>query len=168
VKKWTEGWVHLSMRGALRNAGFDLIAGEFPGGSDHELYPLNVTDPALARDGSPDPRRHSSGELIPDIVALKGRTLIVGEAKVHFDVPDRDKLMYLLTERKDHFKLAIEKFATERRRKDLMPVDTLHIIPVLIFTDVRKSPAPALGVSHLILSSDGTVRCDGPLKGYFN
>jgi len=59
--KWTEGHIHLAMRQILIAQGWSLIAGELPGGSDHDLYPLNVVDPALARDRSPDPRRHSLG-----------------------------------------------------------------------------------------------------------
>ena len=80
--KWTEGHIHVVMRDVLRQKGWTLVAGEFPGGSDHELYPLNVVDPVVARDASPDPRRHSLGELIPDLVALRGANLFVGEAKV--------------------------------------------------------------------------------------
>ena len=74
--KWTEGEVHRAMRHHLKASGWSLIAGEYPGGSDHELYPLNIVDPAVARDRSPDPRRHSKGELIPDLVALRSGMLI--------------------------------------------------------------------------------------------
>jgi len=56
---WTEGHVHVAMRRVPRGQGWLLVAGEFPGGSDHELYPPNVVDPMVAKDDSPDPRRHS-------------------------------------------------------------------------------------------------------------
>ena len=92
--RWSEGLIHLSMRAFLTRQGWQLIAGEYPGGSDHQLYPLNVVDPALARDESPDPRRHSLGELIPDLVALRKRDLFIGEAKLGHDDGDRAKLVF--------------------------------------------------------------------------
>ena len=87
------------MRQVLKGLGWSLIAGEYPGGSNHELYPLNVVDPVVARDRSPDPRRHSFGELIPDLVALLGRELLIGEAKVKYDDGDRQKLEELIGEK---------------------------------------------------------------------
>jgi hypothetical protein len=163
MKKWTEGLVHLAMRKAFRNAEFKLIAGEFPGGSDHELYPLNVTDPVLARDQSPDPRRHSTGELIPDIVALKRRWLVLGEAKVHYNDPDRIKLGRLVTERKRDLDVALAKFSAERNYPELMPISTLVLLPVLIFTTVRGAPALPDGFSYMRLASHSEVIYQGPL-----
>ena len=43
--KWNEGRIHVAMRTILAEEGWDLIAGEYPGGSNHDLYPLNVVDP---------------------------------------------------------------------------------------------------------------------------
>ena len=117
--KWTEGYVHLAMRNVLRHKNWTLIAGEYPGGSDHELSPLNITDPRVARDNSPDPRRHSLGELIPDLVALKGRLLFIAEAKVSYNLPDLLKLEYIVTERKDDLLLALNKFAVEKKKRYL-------------------------------------------------
>jgi len=168
TKIWTEGRVHLAMRKSLRKSGFTLIAGEFPGGSDHELYPLNVTDPVVARDRSPDPRRHSAGELIPDIVALKVRALIIGEAKVHYDEPDREKLARLVTERVEHLKQAIEKFAYDRKRAELLPFETLKLLPTLIFTDQRPAPAPEYGFSHVVIGQDGAARFLGLIQECLN
>jgi hypothetical protein len=151
------------MRRCLREAGFSLIAGEYPGGSDHELYPLNITDPAVARDNSPDPRRHSTGELIPDIVALRGRALLIGEAKVHYNLPDQIKLGQLVFERRQHLKLALEDFAQRRRLKELLPFDTLCLLPTLIFTTERQAPAPAAGFSHFKLDRGGNWTAEGAL-----
>lgn len=68
--RWTEGHIHIVMRKFLKSNHWLLIAGDYPGGSDHELFPLNVVDPAVARDHSPDPSRHSLGKIVPDLVAL--------------------------------------------------------------------------------------------------
>ena len=140
--KWTEGEVHVAMRRLLRGAGWQLIAGEFPGGSDHELYPLNVVDPRVARDASPDPRRHSLGELIPDLVALRGRDLAVLEAKVRYDDNDRVKLETLLTARRADLLVSLARFAADRRVPQLLPIETLVIHPVLAFAAKDAPPAP--------------------------
>lgn len=163
MTRWTEGRVHLAMRKGLRNVGFTLVAGEYPGGSDHELYPLNITNPIVARDNSPDPRRHSAGELIPDIVALKGRFLVIGEAKVHYNLPDREKLSYLLGARLEDLVLALTKFAEDRRRPDLLPTSSLTLLPTLIFTNQRAGPTPADGFSHMIIQQDGTPVFSGTI-----
>jgi hypothetical protein len=147
--KWTEGHVHVAMRRILRDRGWLLIAGEYPGGSDHELYPLNVVDPALARDLSPDPRRHSLGEIIPDLVALKGRRLILAEAKVSFDLDDQIKLQKLLSERRPDLLSALRKFATDRRVSALLPIETIEFHPTLVFTGFSNTPPPPPGFTFL-------------------
>ncbi len=164
MKRWTEGYVHIKMRDALRTAGFQLIAGEYPGGSDHELYPLNVTDPTVARDGSPDPRRHSAGELIPDIVALHDRFLVLGEAKVDYNEPDRRKLEELVNGRRDHLYMALIKFSQERGFPELLPVETLTFLPTLIFTNRKKPPMLPLSLSYMILSVDVDATYLGPMS----
>lgn len=138
---WTEGHIHLYMRRILESCGWSLIAGEYPGGSDHELYPLNVVDRAVARDNSPDPRRHSLGELIPDIVALKGRFLLIGEAKVSYNDSDRQKLDYLLINRHDDLLAALGKFVHDRGFTQILPLSSLIFLPTLIFA---KGDAPVL------------------------
>ncbi len=67
--------VHYSVREFLRSKGWQLIAGQYPNGSDNELPPLNVLDPNLARDNSPDPRRHSKNKYVPDLVACKQKLM---------------------------------------------------------------------------------------------
>lgn len=161
--RWVEGHIHLSMRTFLKREGWLLVAGEYPGGSDHELYPLNVVDPAVARDDSPDPRRHSLGELVPDLLALRNRNLIIAEAKLRYDDGDRSKLVSLLNERRDHLIAALETFALERQVPDLLPVHTLIMHPVLAFRASSGAPAPPAGFSYLRIVSPNDAYYDGVL-----
>jgi hypothetical protein len=161
--RWTEGHVHLAMREHFRSTGWTLIAGEYPGGSDHELYPLNVVDPKLARDRSPDPRRHSLGELIPDLVALRGSHLAICEAKPKYDEGDRRKLVVLLTQRRTDLDAALEKFARERGAPSVLPVARLTIWPVLVFPAFVSAPAPEDGLSYLRVADLKTSAFEGPL-----
>jgi hypothetical protein len=128
-----EGDLHVAMRNIFKTKGWTLIAGEFPGGSDHELYPLNVVDPSVAKDNSPDPRRHSQGELIPDLVAMKDNVLLIGECKVAYDADDSQKLLTLLTTRFGDLTSALEKFAIDRRIPELLPVSKFSFIPFQVF-----------------------------------
>ena len=147
--KWSEGLIHMYMRRFLRSQGWQLIAGEYPGGSDHELYPLNVVDPSLARDDSPDPRRHSLGELIPDVVALRDRELLIGEAKLSYDERDQRKLDLLLRARRDHLLDALRAFSIERQFPQLLPVESLIFRPTLVFRADASAAPPSGGFSHL-------------------
>lgn len=156
---WSEGDIHVAMRAVLVSNGWKLVAGEYPGGTDHDLYALNVVDPAVARDQSPDARRHSKGELIPDIVALRGRQLLVGEAKVGYCEADRSKLYQLIIERRAHLVRALKIFAEERSCQELNPVEDLEICPVLIFCATGKAPIPSGDISYLRISC--------PKKGFF-
>lgn len=160
--KWTEGYVHVAMRTVISNNGWLLVAGEYPGGSDHELYPLNVVDPTLARDKSPDPRRHSLGELIPDIVALRGRRLLIGEAKVRYSEADKIKLENLIQNRKDDLSMALNVFAKERSFMELLPVEDLEYCPVLIFVASSTAPPVSGRMSYLRISD----LSNGNFEGY--
>jgi len=157
--KWTEGHIHVAMRHILTSMGWKLIAGEYPGGSDHDLYPLNIVDPKLARDRSPAPRQHSLGELIPDLIALRGRELIIAEAKVRYDEGDKQKLATLLGPLIDRFWNALEKFSHERAFPDLRPVRTLMLCPTLVFCAGMPAPEPSRTMSYL--------RIVGPSEGFF-
>lgn len=164
--RWTEGHIHLAMRRVLEDQGWLLVAGEFPGGSDHHLYPLNVVDPVVARDRSPDPRRHSLGELIPDLVALRGRDLFIGEAKVRYNRGDREKLERLVTVRRGDLLTVLRVFSKERRVSQLLPVETLVLRPTLVFrADKLVVPAPAGGLSYLRIVSATDGFFEGALKG---
>jgi hypothetical protein len=148
---WTEGYIHVAARRVLRDLEWELVAGEFPGGSDSELYPLCVVDRRVARDNSPDPRRHSVDELIPDIVALRDRELLIGEAKVNYSEADRLKLQRLLGERRLDLLAALEKFALERGFPSLLPISSLVFRPTLVFASDRPTPPVPVGFSYLRL-----------------
>ena len=147
--RWSEGLIHVCMRDFLQRQGWYLVAGEYPGGSNHQLYSLNVVDPTLARDKSPDPRRHSLGELIPDLVALRNRDLIIGEAKLQYSDSDRSKLVYLLGERRKDLLTALRTFALERHVPQLLPAENLNLHPVLVFRSTSDAPLPPSGFSYL-------------------
>jgi hypothetical protein len=142
MTRWTEGHVHLALRTWIKADGWNLVAGEFPGGTDHELHPLNVVDPKVARDQSPDPRRHSAGELIPDLVAIKERNLLICEAKLGFDLADQKKLQTLLGERRNDLLLALQKFSDERRFPAISSPEMLNIIPALVYCKPSGAPEP--------------------------
>jgi hypothetical protein len=163
--KWTEGHVHIAMRRLLVSRGWSLVAGEYPGGSDHELHVLNVVDPTVARDGSPDPRRHSLGELIPDLVALRGRDLFIGEAKPRYDLGDRHKLELLCSERRAHLLVALQSFSIDRRIPLLLPVESLVLRPTLVFPAGGPAPPPPTGaLSYLRFASVTEAFFEGPLS----
>lgn len=162
--RWSEGKVHVAMRYIFRNHDWQLIAGEYPGGTDHELYALNVVDPTVARDSSPDPRRHSLGELIPDLVAFKNDYLAIVEAKVKYNEGDRLKLSTLLTERKSDLYLALIKFANERKFPQLLPVEKLIISPVLAFVSDKNTPTLPDGFSYLKIIDYNNGVFEGPLQ----
>ncbi len=163
MKHWTEGHVHVALRRFLRKRDWQLIAGEFPGGSDHELYPLNVVDPAVARDQSPDPRRHSLGELIPDLVALRRDDLFIGEAKLAYDEGDRQKLETLITGRRQDLLSALRKFAEEREVPALLPVERLRLLPALVFPAGSPAPRVPNGFTYVLLESPDKARVEGIL-----
>lgn len=153
----------MAMRRLLKGLGWTLVAGEYPGGSDHELYPLNVVSPEFARDESPDPSRHSLGEIIPDLVALRARTLLLAEAKVRYSEADREKLGDLLSTRRRDLLSALEKFARERGVPALLPVETLAMAPVLVFASTSVAPQPQGAFSHLRITAPGEGRFEGLL-----
>lgn len=152
------------MRRVLKQKGWKLIAGEYPGGSDHDLYPLNVIDPTVARDRSPDPRRHSLGELIPDLVAIRNRDLVIAEAKVAYNVPDIEKLQYLIGKRRSDLMIALDKFSRERCYPELLPLHTLKLHPTLVFVDTGDDRVPSDSFSHLLISSRENGRFVGVLE----
>lgn len=68
----------------------NLLLGNSPGGSD-DSPPLNVVDPALARDSRPDLRRHSRNKFVPDLVASNEQTMFVIEMKPSYSANDEQK-----------------------------------------------------------------------------
>jgi hypothetical protein len=163
----TEGLIHVATRRYLHSQGWRLIAGQYPGGSDDDLHTLYVVDTTVARDDSPDPRRHSTGKLVPDIVALFERTLMIVEAKVSYSLEDRSKLVHLLTERRADLLTALRKFAIERRIPELLPVETLELAPALAFAADAASPHDD-GLIHILVQDIGVVRCERPSIARFS
>ncbi len=105
-----ESIIHLAVRNHLRSEQWELIAGQFPGGSDDELRRLYVRDPLVACDNSPDPRRHSSDTDVPDLVAKRATDILIVEMKPRFDPADGAKVLRLIHERAKELRAALEEF----------------------------------------------------------
>lgn len=131
--KTTESFVHVSMREFLKRNNWLLIAGEFPNGSDDELNVLSISDPLIARDNSPDPRRHSYGELVPDLVAYKNGCVLIIEAKPQYSQDDKDKLNFLLSKGKERLILSLKKFSSGKNQLTHIDFDEVEYTPVLAF-----------------------------------
>ena len=129
----TESFVHVAMREYLKKEGWTLVAGEYPGGSDDELYVLSIMDPEVARDNSPDPRRHSEGEIIPDLFAYKEGVMLIIEAKPKYSLEDKEKLRDLLTNKYDLLCESLRKFSFERRVLRGIDFQNVEYVPVLAF-----------------------------------
>lgn len=125
--------IHFSVREFLRNAGWQLVAGQFPNGSDVELPPLNVVDPALARDNSPDPRRHSMNKYVPDLVACKQKIMLLIEMDSHYSPKDERKLEKLLLERRSDLLTALGDLVSKRGVVLPVPIDQFVFVPCLGF-----------------------------------
>lgn len=129
----TESFVHVAMREHLKNSGWLLIAGEYPNGSDDELNVLSISDPTVARDNSPDPRRHSSGEIIPDLIAYKNGVVLIIEAKPRYSLDDKEKLNNLLCNEKTRLIASLEKFSIGKRPFSCIDYKNAIYIPVLAY-----------------------------------
>lgn len=162
IARLTEGHIHVAARLGLRALGWSLIAGQFPGGSDDELYACNVMDPLLARDDSPDPRRHSFGKLVPDLIAVQGNRMLVVEAKVQYSSEDRAKLVYLLSDRRNDFVDALRRFARERGFPALTTPEGFIFIPALAFSSTSRRPWPDGEFAHLLVDDLEHVRLEMP------
>lgn len=163
--RWTEGMVHVAMRMQLRNEGWKLVAGQHPGGSDDELPPLNIVDPEVARDQSPDPRRHSSGKLVPDLVALKGPVLLLVEAKVRYSEEDRLKLLEILGPRRADLMRALRELSRTRNVRELAEPEALEIVPALAQVAATAGPPPAgfCGIRAHSLTEATIMLPEGPV-----
>jgi hypothetical protein len=129
----TESLVHVSMRRFLKRNNWLLIAGEFPNGSDDELNVLSISDPLIAKDNSPDPRRHSLGEVVPDLVAYKNGCILVIEAKPQYSIADKTKLCNLLSNEKVRLISALKKFSIGKPQFSHIDYDAVEYTPVLAF-----------------------------------
>lgn len=131
-----EDYIHYVVREYLKSKKWVLIAGQYPDGSDDELLPLNVMDPKVSRDRSPDPRRHSRDKLVPDLVAIKTTTVLVLEMKPTYSPADEQKLRRLLGERREDFVRALDARLSKLNISIPKPSGELTL-------------APGLGVSAL-------------------
>lgn len=134
----TEGYIHVAMREFFKRQGWLLIAGQFPGGTDDELKVLNIVDLELAKDNSPDPRRHSKGKFVPDLLVMKGNEVLVIEAKPRFSMDDRDKLIELLYYKNTELITAFGKFVSERSINITCDFSEIIFTPCLAFSKGSK------------------------------
>lgn len=133
-KQLREDVIHVALRRYLKKMGWSLIAGQYPNGSDDELPPLNIMDPTLARDDSPDHRRHSKNKFVPDLVALKDRILLIIEMKPRYSQSDADKLTSLFNNRREDLITALEVLKVSRGLDILDSVEELTFVPALGFS----------------------------------
>jgi hypothetical protein len=163
VSRFTEGFVHRAVRRHLRDHGWTLIAGQWPGGSDDTLHVLYIVDPVVARDSSPDPRRHSLDKFVPDVVALKNGALLIVEAKARYSQMDFDKLERLLGERREDLDEALRAFGHERGFPALLHPETLSMHPALAFHTNSAHATPIPPWVMLLVDSAGRVVQEGQL-----
>ncbi len=150
-----EDFIHFHMRRGLIADGWTLLAGEYPNGSDDELAPLSAMDPALARDRSPDHRRHSTNELVPDLVAIRDVTLLVVEAKPSFDLGDQAKLVTLRDVRRIDFDTALRPFL--RRAGMNSDPSRYRFLPCLAMSEGSAFP-PHPDFAYLFVSGSGLTQ----------
>lgn len=128
-----EDLIHVAVRRFLRQSDWQLIAGQYPNGSDDELPTLYIVDPTVARDRSPDPRRHALDKIVPDIVAYARGILLLAEHKPRYSLEDEKKLENLLTLRRADLILALRALVDSGRVVIPIPVEQLIFVPCLGF-----------------------------------
>jgi hypothetical protein len=163
VPRFSEAFIHRAVRQYLSEEGWKLIAGQWPGGSDDTLHVLYVVDPTVARDLSPDPRRHSLDKFVPDVVALKHDTLLIVEAKPSYSQSDFDKLQRLIGERHEDLHAALRIFGRERGFPALLEPQTLAVRPALAFSARSHHSIPSPPWVMLLVDSAGGVSPEGDL-----
>lgn len=152
--KINESFVHVAMRQFLKRCGWLLIAGEYPNGSDDELNVLSISDPTVARDNSPDPRRHSYGEIIPDLIAYKDGVILIIEAKPNYSVEDKEKLINLLENEHDRLVSALWKFSYGKSCFSHIDYDRVDYVPTLAFGNpTYRTPHVDPGFGHIYVKS---------------
>lgn len=138
-----------------------LVAGQYPGGSDDELPPLNIMDPSVARDRSPDPRRHSNDKLVPDLVVLRGDLLFVLEMKPRYSASDERKLEMIIGERRPDLFRALRDLGGRRGIPKLAVPEDLVLVPTLGFVDGIVYPKRQ-DFAYLLVSSLDAARLITP------
>lgn len=154
-----EDFIHYYVRQGLRELGWTLLAGQYPSGSDDELPCLNIVDPALARDRSPDHRRHSSNKLVPDLLALLDAVLLVIEMKPIYDLQDELKLLDIVGPRRPDFDRALDRLVLARGL--LLPrAGSFRLQPCLGFTAGFLFPRRP-DFCYLTVDQSGAMTIDG-------
>lgn len=125
--------IHVSVREFLKTKGWNLVAGQYPNGSDNELPTLNVVDPILACDNSPDPRRHSKNKYVPDLVAYKENVMFLIEMDSHYSLKDERKLERLLFQRRNDLLAALRVFVKVRGVEFPAKIEDFVFVPCLGF-----------------------------------
>lgn len=152
--KITESYIHVAMREYLKRQGWLLVAGEYPNGSDDELNVLSIQDPSVAKDNSPDPRRHSIGEIVPDLVAYKNGIILIVEAKPQYSVDDKKKLIDLLENKVERLISAMNKFMKSKPQFNHISAENATLIPVLAFSNPSfESPCVDDGFGHIYVNT---------------
>lgn len=133
-----EDFIHFSVRHYLRQAKWHLIAGQYPNGSDDELPALHILDYTLARDNSPDHRRHSLNKLVPDLVAHKDGILLFVEMKPAYSMGDEMKLIEVLDTRRSDLIDGLEALVSGGRVPVVFNPKVCGLVPCLGFSSSSK------------------------------
>jgi hypothetical protein len=160
MPKLREDLIHMAIRQHLRRLWWRLVAGQYPDGSDDELPPLNIMDPILARDRSPDHRRHSKNKLVPDLVAHKDHRILIIEMKPNYQRGDEIKLLELINKRRHDLLSALHELVTTRNICLPEPLEELTFIPCLGFSDGTHFKENT-ELCYFLVSDINTVRIDG-------
>lgn len=142
--------MHISISKFLQQSNWDLLGGELPGGSSDTLKRIYIKDPLVARDNSPDPRRHSKGAEKVDLICLKKRALLLVEAKPGYSMADQKKLLRIISERRQHL------FEALGDRCGIVEGDIDRIVPALGFS-APSSRIPHPSFVHFLVGEDGSV-----------
>lgn len=102
-----EGEVYEGAKLLLRRLGWELLAGQPPGGTN-SLPVVEVKPGATGLTGS-------LGSLKPDLIAYKDKVVLVVEAKPRFDAGDEEKLTALLKS-----EARISALVSELRQRSLL------------------------------------------------
>lgn len=135
-----EDYIHFAIRQFLRESDWQLVAGEYPNGSDDELPRLNIMDPLLARDNSPDHRRHSKNKLVPDLVAYKDQIIFLVEMKPKYSYEDEKKLLDILEVRYDDLLAGMDELTATGRVTLPVAVSECIFVPCLGFSHESAYP----------------------------
>jgi len=99
-----------------------------------------MRDPTLARDHSPDHRRHSLNELTPDLLAYKSGVMLIVEMKPGFSRSDEDKLLEMIGPRKRDLVRALRDLLQHRKITLPERIDDLEYLPSLGMAASARRP----------------------------